>query len=254
MQIAFDTASLRPVVLVSYQGEAATATPALHAWNGKEWLYVSMQDFREVNFLQVRPTRAILVGDANLLPADLVAAVSAWCPQVFTVAELQPAGLVNALGEHLSFSSKEWEWMAERYNMSLQDLNAERRQESWYNQPGYRDHLTRSIENPPVRRHGGRPARRATAAPAPVSEAVPPAEVMPPEEAAPVMTPHLSLPAAEEEPAPAVEEKAPGSEPATPAVEDPPASSEKKAKRSSKKKAEPADWQEKATATEAPVK
>ena len=55
MQVAFDIVKQYPVVLVSYQGDATSETPRLHAWNGRDWIPVSVQDYREASFLQIRP-------------------------------------------------------------------------------------------------------------------------------------------------------------------------------------------------------
>lgn len=195
LQVSFDAASVAPVVLVSYQGDATTETPLLHAWNGTEWVYVSAEDFREAQFLQVTPGQAILVGDESLLPPMLVTSVGAWCPKTLTVPATDPAGLVNALGAHLDFAPSEWKWMAARYNMDLTDLNAERRSESWYDQKGYEDELTPRLQSLPKHRRG-RPAA-GSAAPAMEPAVVPPAEVVPPAKA---VEPDAAVPASEEIP------------------------------------------------------
>ena len=98
LQAAFDVASIAPVVLVSYQGEAATENPLLHAWNGSEWVYVSMEDFRDANFVQVSPGETILVGDEQLLPPGLVTSASSWCPKTMTIPTTDTTALLNALG------------------------------------------------------------------------------------------------------------------------------------------------------------
>ena len=40
LQVAFDVAEKHPAVIVTYQGDATTEEPLLHAWNGREWTYV----------------------------------------------------------------------------------------------------------------------------------------------------------------------------------------------------------------------
>jgi hypothetical protein len=252
LQVAFDAASLAPVVLVSYQGEATTEDPVLHAWNGSEWVYITMQDFREAHFLQVSPGQAILVGDETLLPPGLVTSAAGWCPKTMTVPATDPAGLVNALGVHLSFTRSDWKWIASRYNMNLQDLNADRRQESWYNQKGYRDDWTPRLQSLPRHRRG-RPGSAAEAAPAVESPApgpvvVPPAEVIeePAENVAPAVEPRLTIP----EP-PATPE---------PKAEEPEAKKGRKGKENKEGSTPkepgtpPEGWQEKAVSTEPPVK
>jgi hypothetical protein len=134
LQVMFDVLQFRPAVLVSYQGDAAGAGPLLHAWNGQEWVYISMEDFSAANFSQITPSRAVLIGDENTLPQSLITA-SAWCPLVMSVPAVDNATLINSLGKVFRFRSSEWKWFAERYNLKLDDLNAEVRAESWYDQP-----------------------------------------------------------------------------------------------------------------------
>lgn len=142
VQLAFDVLRHRSLVLVSYRGQAGGASPLLHAWNGQEWVYVTMEDYREARFLEHMPARAILVGDAQILPESLVEA-SAWCPSVMSVPEMDRASLVNSLGRILKFSNAEWRWFAARYNLSLTDLNVERRKDSWYDHPYIDERLLR---------------------------------------------------------------------------------------------------------------
>jgi hypothetical protein len=135
MQVAFDLVSRYSAVLVSYQGEAATAEPLLHAWNGQEWVRLTMSDYREVNFLQQAPNRTVLIGDEQTLPASLAEA-SSWSPEVVRVANLDTAALVNEFGKLFSFKDRDWSWFASRYNLDLHDENAPLRSRSWYDQPG----------------------------------------------------------------------------------------------------------------------
>jgi hypothetical protein len=134
LQVAFDIVKQYPVVLVSYQGDASTENPRIHAWNGRDWIPVSVQDYREANFLQVRPSQTILVGDEKLLP-PVMASISTWCPRIETIPSIDTASLVNQLGRIFSFKQRDWEWYAARYNLVLNDVNAARRKDSWYDHP-----------------------------------------------------------------------------------------------------------------------
>ncbi|MFH0909372.1 MAG: hypothetical protein V1929_11465 [bacterium] len=135
MQVAFDIVNRHSAVLVSYQGEAVTADPLLHAWNGQEWIRITLSDYRDVNFLQQTPNRTVLVGDDQTLPASLSEA-SSWSPQVVCFTDLDTAALVNEFGKLFSFTEQDWKWFAARYNLDLQDENAPLRSRSWYDQPG----------------------------------------------------------------------------------------------------------------------
>jgi len=136
LQVAFDLLQKRDAVLVSYQGDASTVTPTLHAWNGREWVYISFDDYAHANFVQVVPTQVVLVGGEDLLPESLVTA-SSWCPLVMNVPAVDTATLVNSFGKTFRFRESDWQWFSSRYNLELADLNAERRRESWYDQPFY---------------------------------------------------------------------------------------------------------------------
>lgn len=135
MQVAFDVVQRDAAVLVSYQGEGTTAEPLLHAWNGKEWVHVSLQDFREVSFVERLPAQTILVGDARTLPS-IIADSATWSPSVVRVTDLNTASLVNEFGRALKWNSAEWKWFAQRYNLKLNDESEPLRKSSWYDQPG----------------------------------------------------------------------------------------------------------------------
>lgn len=135
IQFAQDVLQRTPSVLVSYQGEAASPDPLLHAWNGSEWVPVSLKDYREVSFLQRVPDRTILIGGRDILPQVLVDA-SSWSPRVERITDLNTSGLVNEFGRILNWRTSEWRWFAKRYNLSLEDEAAARRQSSWYDQTG----------------------------------------------------------------------------------------------------------------------
>lgn len=135
IQMSFDLIKKRSAVLVSYRGEATTAEPLLYAWNGTEWVYVSLQDYREVRFVQDPPKQVVLLGDENTLPASLKQATG-WAKNVQTVKALDNAALVNEFGRLFKWSKEEWQWFAGRYNLSLQDESEPYRKSSWYDQPG----------------------------------------------------------------------------------------------------------------------
>lgn len=224
LQVAFDVLQRTPSVLVSYQGEGSSAEPVLHAWNGGEWVFVSLKDYREVNFLQRVPDQTILIGNDEVLPSVLVEA-SSWSSDIVRARELSTSALVNEIGHALQWKPADWRWFAARYNLKLQDEAEPRRRSSWYDQPG-------PLPNRP------QPLARVTEGaasdlhPVPVVTVTPSAEdVAPVAEPAPVVDEAAPLPEAApaiEAPAPAVVEPAPVAEEPAPA---------KKAKRAKKAKA-----------------
>ena len=135
MQVAMDVLQRSPAVLVSYQGEPDSAEPRLHAWNGKEWVAVSMKDYREASFLQRTPDATVLIGNDDVLPKVLQDA-STWSPRVDRVTDLTTSSLVNEFGRLLQWRTADWKWFAKRYNLDLKDESEPRRRSSWYDQPG----------------------------------------------------------------------------------------------------------------------
>lgn len=146
MQVAFDLAQKYAVVLVSYQGDASSEAPLLHAWNGKEWIKISADEYAHASFLQVTPGEALLVGDETLLPPVLAASISGWCPKVTTIPSIDTATLVNTFAREFSFKPGEWEWFSRRYNLTLNDENAPRRNTSWYDRPAYEDEYSPKVD------------------------------------------------------------------------------------------------------------
>ncbi len=176
MQVAFDLARRYPTVLVSYQ--SADPNPRLHVWNGYEWMPLQPDDYRSGAFLQTFPSRTLLLGDDSLLPASL-RDVSAWCPETKQFPDLETPALVNAIGQYIPFTPSDWRWFAGRYNLTLADTSAAKRQqlasESYYDStapvkdpsPGFFKYFTRSRRS------------RASAADAPIEPVEPaPGEVI----------------------------------------------------------------------------
>ncbi|HMP76915.1 MAG TPA: hypothetical protein PKE12_11540 [Kiritimatiellia bacterium] len=135
IQVAMDVLSRSPSVLVSYQGEPSAQDPVLHAWNGGEWVPVSLKDYREVNFLQRTPDRTVLIGNDNVLPQVLLDA-SSWSPRVERISDLTTGALINEFGRILKWRSSDWKWFTKRYNLTLTDESEPRRHSSWYDQQG----------------------------------------------------------------------------------------------------------------------
>ena len=134
LQVAFDVADSYPTVLVSYQGGQDGRDPLLYAWNGTEWVFVTLDDYARARFLQIMPSRIILVGGDDLMPQSLVEA-SNWGSMVVNVPSVDTATLINSLANIYGFSSRDWRWFAVRYNLDLIDLNEEQRKDSWYDHP-----------------------------------------------------------------------------------------------------------------------
>lgn len=175
MQVASDIVDRHPALLVSYQTDPASADPLLHAWNSdrKEWVHITMQEFREVSFLQKMPGRTVLVGDDTVLPASLKDAAG-WSPELIRVNSLNAAALVNEFGRLMKWPVSEWKWFSKRYNLALNDESEALRKSSWYDRKGPMKPAPASILGQP------KTEKAPTPAPAPAQEEPAPAEVLPP--------------------------------------------------------------------------
>ena len=136
LQVAFDVLARENAVLVAYQGDAASAHPVLHVWNGQEWLQITPEEFGSLSFLRTVPSRILMVGDDALLPPVLAdAAMAHKGIRVMQVPSQDTATVVNSIGQVLGFSRGDWAWFAARYRLDLKDVNASIRDRSWYDQP-----------------------------------------------------------------------------------------------------------------------
>lgn len=131
VQLAFDVARNFPVVLVSYQGDAKSKDPRLYAWNGKEWISITLDSYTKVDFVSVKPDRILLVGTDELLPPSLVSG-SSWCPKVKEIKVLDNPSLVSNFGQAFNFTDADWRWFAQRYNLQIHNANAPCDGQSWY--------------------------------------------------------------------------------------------------------------------------
>lgn len=134
VQLALDLLQLRPVIILSYRGEARAADPLLFVWTKGEWQYVSADDFRERRFVAEWPRQVIVIGDDQILPAMLLEE-AAWGADVTRLKTLQTADLINAFDPVFRFKDREWKWLAKRYDLNLLDINEPRRAYNPYDVP-----------------------------------------------------------------------------------------------------------------------
>lgn len=238
LQLGFDVAERYRTALVVYQSQGQGRDPMLHVWDGAKWVRLDMEDFSSLSFMSVRPERILLVGDATLLPSSLVEATS-WSTNQFVLPATDAASLVNHFGHFYNFRSADWRWFAGRYNLSLDDINEARRKRSWYDRS--------ADEVPPAHWGRDRELRKATVqmdressraaydveAPEVSVEPMESGLTMPPVEVEPLPPPAASVQAPR-----AVSVTSPSSSGAGGTLSVTP----------------PAGWEERAVATEAPVK
>ncbi|MBU0714299.1 MAG: hypothetical protein KJ964_02950 [Verrucomicrobia bacterium] len=134
VQLAFDLADMRPVVVLSCRGDARAANPLLFVWTNGAWQYVSPDDFRERRFVSEWPRQIIMIGDDHALPA-LLEDEAAWGADVTRLKTLSLADLINGMDPVFHFTDREWKWLARRYDLNLTDINAPRREFNPYDIP-----------------------------------------------------------------------------------------------------------------------
>lgn len=132
VQLGRDLAGREKVLLMSYAPESRPADPFLHAWNGDRWIRVESSDFADGSFLLNPAVRLLVVGPSNDLTAALIEQGVVWSPEVLHLESGNVTRLINAMGRLFSFSRLDWEWFAARYELDLEDLNQDVREQSWY--------------------------------------------------------------------------------------------------------------------------
>ncbi len=132
VQLGRDFVERENVLLMTYAPKTAPQSPHLHAWSGTDWVRVTPEAFAAGSFLRVPAARLIVVGPADPLTASLIESGSSWSPEVLNLESSNITDLVNSLGRLYNFRQSDWKWFANRYELKLEDLNAESRGQSWY--------------------------------------------------------------------------------------------------------------------------
>jgi hypothetical protein len=139
VQITHDLSQHYPVVMASYEHPGDAANPNIHVFQNGQWMHIANRDFGSGTFLKVKPARTIVVGNDDAQTDALLNATRAWNgQQVLNIPFNNGTDLINWYGKYFNFGKSEWRWFSSKYKLSLMDENANRRQESWYDQP-YRE-------------------------------------------------------------------------------------------------------------------
>ena len=131
IQLAFDIAKLRSVKIVSFSGGTEAKEPLLHLWVPSNWKYITVKDFSSGSVFREKPDCVIFIGEAQSFPSVLLHDAS-WCSNVHLIESLNIADLVNGLDRIFKFKTCEWKWLARRYELTLEDLNAVKRAQNPY--------------------------------------------------------------------------------------------------------------------------
>lgn len=123
-QAGLDWAARHDVTLGSYHGLFSTPTPLIHVWKGKTWDFVPLEAFLSGSFLRAKPDQAIVIGDEKTVP-EVFASMTARAGKLQKVPSIFTPDILNAAGTALRFLCAEWQRFASRYNMKVEDANAE---------------------------------------------------------------------------------------------------------------------------------
>lgn len=132
LQVAFDIADHYPALIVSYEDDGNSVDPFMHVWNGTAWRRLTLEGYSSGAFLGHSPSQVLVIGDDNVLSETLLAQSEGWGSQAYILPKAPLRDLVNQLGQRFRFGKRDWAYFAKRYKLSLVDLNAARRDASWY--------------------------------------------------------------------------------------------------------------------------
>jgi hypothetical protein len=141
VQLAFEIARCKEIGLVTYNNSPSLPAPLLHAWNGQEWIQISMDDYVEGRFMSGDPKHVFLLGDASSLPLKMMDGPT-WYKDLNRITTLDTATIINQVGNVLHFSAHQWKWLAGTYGMKIEDKSTERRRYGRWGAPGQEKDLT----------------------------------------------------------------------------------------------------------------
>lgn len=131
LQIAQDISRRYPVIIVSYQ--MVRGDLKLHAWNGDNWVFVSVPDYTNGTFFANRPKHAIVVENERLRAPAVLTPNSTWCATANRITSTDPRALIHLLGIHFDFPYRYWDQFAKRYGYPLEQINPTMQNVHWWN-------------------------------------------------------------------------------------------------------------------------
>lgn len=137
VRFAFDVMRLRQSVYIVSYDQAPEGPVVMHIWNDKmqEWKKISTEEYQAGSVFTEQPGKVVLVGRDKDLPSELSAAPT-FQSDVSRIGSLDLVALMTGFHEVLSFSEREWKWLAPRFGIAYKDMNAERRKYGRYGRPG----------------------------------------------------------------------------------------------------------------------
>lgn len=132
IQVGRDMHDMGESLMMSYALDAEADQPFLHIWDGQRWLPVSSEKFSSGTFLANSASQVVIVGEQSDQIAYLIEEALNWCPEVLHMENVRVTDLINQLGKVYDFSSSDWEWIAKRYQLQLDDLTKDLPRSNWY--------------------------------------------------------------------------------------------------------------------------
>jgi hypothetical protein len=139
VQVARDMTILGKALMMSYDLDADADAPFLHIWDGEGWRPVPADLFASGGFLKGNASRVVVVGEETDQTAFLIEQALAWCPEVLHMRTTDVTELINRLGKVYGLSNGQWRWIAERYELELENLNRGLPRSNWYRTHSPRD-------------------------------------------------------------------------------------------------------------------
>lgn len=138
VQFSFDLLRLRrQIYLVAQDKEIGGDATVLHVWDDatQDWIRIGVEEYLAGTVFTKTPQRLIVVGGEGDVPEELAAAPN-WTEEAYQIESLDLVTVLNKFQVIFKFNEREWKWLAQRYDITFEDLNAERRRYGRYGKPG----------------------------------------------------------------------------------------------------------------------
>jgi len=123
IQIAQDVSRHYPTLIVCYQTVQNELN--LHAWNGKGWIHLPVEDYINGSFCSNQPQHIIWIEPENSPAADLDLLVpnGFWCKSGHRLLSTEPRQMIHLLGRHFNFPHRIWNEFAKTYGYRIEEIN-----------------------------------------------------------------------------------------------------------------------------------
>lgn len=132
VQLGKDMVERGHAILMTYADSTSPDEPFIHIWDGNRWLRVSPEKYRNGDFIRNQASKLVVVGDESDLTGRLIEQGLNWSPEVLHLGSLNDTELINQMGQLYEFDRREWEWVAKRYDLELEDMGTDTERVSWY--------------------------------------------------------------------------------------------------------------------------